>query len=201
MKGTFVFLIIVLTTISKFHAFLYSEHRCFQRTPNPILKGSTNCFDAEDKKLEHSDIIWKVRPPPETSRLKKIWLRLAANLIRLDCKLMGKEMPVVLCPKGGQAVLEAHYRPDTLSKYRKIGRFGFTTESGPAIPSIRQTVHEIYGISPQLMVRVGAIIYMFVDEPYRKKNVGGLALDVLALIHSIQGCDFTVLVADRKSVV
>ena len=47
-----------------------------------------------------------------------------------------------------------------------------------------------------MMVGVGAIIYMFVEEPYRKRDVGGLVLDVISLIHSIQGCDFSVLVAD-----
>lgn len=195
MKWTFLFLIIASTSIFHINSFLYSDHQRCQRTFKPYLQGTTNRLDAEDK-LDHSDIIWKVRPPPETSRLKKSWLRLAANLIRLDCKLMGKEMPVVLCPKGGQAVLEAHYRPDPSSNYSRIARFGFTTEPGPAILPIRQAVHELYGLNPQLMVRVGAIIYMFVEEPYRKKNVGALALDVLALIHAIQGCDFTVLVAD-----
>ncbi len=194
MKGAFLFIIISLTSIFHLDAFLVSERRRYQRTAKPVLEGTTNRVGIEHK-LEHSDIIWKVRPPPETSRLRKIWLRLAANLIRLDCKVMGKEAPVVLCPKGGQAVLEAYYRTNS-SRYTRIARFGFTTESGPAIPPIRQAVNEIYGISPQLMVRVGAIIYMFVEEPYRKKNIGVLALDVLSLIHATQGCDFTVLVAD-----
>jgi GNAT superfamily N-acetyltransferase len=41
-----------------------------------------------------------------------------------------------------------------------------------------------------------AIIYMFVEESFRSRNVGTLALDVILTIHSLQGCDFTLLVAD-----
>jgi hypothetical protein len=195
MKCGLFFIIVAFISILYVEPFLPLRRSHRQRTAKPLLEGATNRPCVKDK-LDHSDIIWKVRPTPETSPLKKLWLRLAANLIRLDCKIMGKDVPVVLCPKGGQAVLEAYYRPASSSKHAKIARFGFTTESGPSIPPIRQTVHEIYGLDPKLMVRVGAIIYMFVEEPYRKKNVGVLALDVLSLIHAIQGCDFTVLVAD-----
>ena len=37
---------------------------------------------------------------------------------------------------------------------------------------------------------------MFVEEAFRSRGVGALALDVISTIHSIQGCDFTLLVAD-----
>lgn len=194
MKGVVLFLVITLTTIYNLDAFLPAklpQHHDMLRSTADEDKAQR--FD----KFDHSDIIWKVRPPPDTGRLKMIWLRLAANLMRLDCKVMRKEPPLVLCPKGGQAVLEAHVqRLDDSAKYEKIARFGFTTESGPALQPIQESVSDIYGLTPQLRVGVGAIIYMFVEEPYRKKNVGTLALDIISLIHAIQGCDFTVLVAD-----
>lgn len=156
--------------------------------------------------LTHSDIVWKLRPPPEQlSFLQRLWLRFAANLIRLDCKIFRKDEPVVLCPKGGQAVLEAYCYTTTggggdddqsrsRGRLQKVGRFGFTTERGPPAPPIQDTVQDLYGIST--LVGVGAIIYMFVESPYRKQNIGSLALEVISMIHAIQGMDFTVLVVD-----
>ena len=196
MRGTLLFLLVGAISIFYLDAFLptrpHPKHRQLSlfghdgADQNGLLQG----------KLEHKDILWKVRPPPEVSRIKRLWLRLAANIIRLDSMLKKEEPPVVLCPKGRQAVLEAHFRPSGSSKFENIARFGFTTEPGPVNPPIRDTVHEIYGLNKELMVGVGAIIYMFVEEPYRKKGVGSRALEVISLIHSIQGCDFTVLVAD-----
>lgn len=204
MQGLFLVVVILLTAIFHLDAFVPSERRRYQQqspTSHIIRNGqATRIFQSEQKEislLNHTNIVWKVRPPPNTvSRRKRVWLRLAANIIRLDCLIKGQEPPLVLCPKGGQAVLEAHYRPVHSSKYEKIARFGFTTERGPTISPIRETVHDIYGLNPELSVGVGAIIYMFVEEAYRKKNVGSLALEVISLIHAIQGCDFTVLVAD-----
>lgn len=197
MKGTLLFLILAVTSIFHLDAFLPSEgyrrHRQSRRSP---LFSCDDPTDKLDEKLGHKDILWKVRPPPEVSRFKRLWLRFAANLIRVDSILKREEPPLVLCPKGRQAVLEAHYRPSGSSKYEKIARFGFTTQPGPPIPPIRETVSDIYGLSKEVMVGVGAIIYMFVEEPYRKKDVGTRALEVISLIHSIQGCDFTVIVCD-----
>jgi GNAT superfamily N-acetyltransferase len=151
--------------------------------------------------FSHADILWKVRPPPDTPRLKKLWLRFAANVIRLECKVKRQEPPLVLTPRTGQAVLEAYYRPnsdgdDKKNKYIKIGRFGFTTERGPPAPPIQESVQDIYNLDTNTMVGVAAIIYMFVEPEYRKKELGTLALQVISLIHAIQGCDFTVLVVD-----
>jgi hypothetical protein len=151
--------------------------------------------------LKHADILWKVRPPPETSLWKRLWIRLAANLIRLDCLVFSKEPPVVLCPTGGQVVVEAYcYSSDTENIYNRpklvqVGRFGFTTEVGPSAPPIQETVNDLYGIS-NVTVGVGAIIYMFVEQQYRKRNIGALALEVISTIQAIQGIDFTMLVVD-----
>ncbi len=197
MKRSLLVLLILLTSIFYLDAFLPAERRRYQQRCSQLLAGeSISKSDSSDISLQHADIVWKVRPPPDVSSVKRFWLRLAANTIRLDCMMKRQTPPLVLCPKGGQAVLEAHYRPTHASKFEKIAKFGFTTERGPTISPIQETVHEIYGLNQDLMVGVGAIIYMVVEEPYRKKNVGSLALEVIAMIHAIQGCDFTVLVAD-----
>eukprot|EP00980_Cylindrotheca_fusiformis_P028231 scaffold22588_cov114-Cylindrotheca_fusiformis.AAC.3 len=78
----------------------------------------------------------------------------------------------------------------------QIGRFGFTTIAGPSNPQIQETIHDLYGLDINRQYRAGAIIFMFVEEEYRKKNVGTLALQVISLIQNIQACDFTMLVAD-----
>lgn len=168
-------------------------------TYNSILTATSSNENAGEEKIDnfetekpfvHEDIVWKLRPPPETSTFERLKLRFAANLIRLDCVLKRQAPPVALCPKGGQALLEAYYGNE------KIARFGFTTERGPPAPPIQETVSDLYKIDPNIMVGVAAIIYMFVEPKYRKRKVGTLALQVISLIHAIQGCDFTVLVVD-----
>jgi GNAT superfamily N-acetyltransferase len=47
-------------------------------------------------------------------------------------------------------------------------------------------------------VGAAAIIYMFVEPAYRKRGLGELALEVISVIHSVQGCDFTMMVCDDK---
>jgi len=145
--------------------------------------------------LTHEDIVWKLRPPAGTSLLKRIWMRFAANMIRLDCLIFRKEPPTVLCPKGGQALLEAHTR-NSNNKLVKVGRFGFTTERGKPAQQIQDTAHDIYGIPNNIILGVAAIIYMYVEPKYRKRDIGKLALEVIGCVHSKQGCDFTVLVVD-----
>jgi GNAT superfamily N-acetyltransferase len=139
----------------------------------------------------HADITWKLRPPPETSPIRRWWLKVAANLIRWDCRFFGKEAPFVLCPKGGRAVLEAYFRRT------KVGRFGFSTERGPPAPPLRETVSDLYdGVHVPAAAGVGAIVYMHVEPEYRGRNIGAMALEVISLIQAIQGIDFTVLVVD-----
>ena len=65
---------------------------------------------ATSQNLSHSDIEWRLRPPEGTSRFDRLKLKLGANLLRLDCKLKGGELPHVLCPRGGRALLEAYYK-------------------------------------------------------------------------------------------
>ncbi len=147
-------------------------------------------------KLCHSDIEWRLRPPEDTPMMEKLKLQAAANAIRTECLLRDEPVPPVLCPKGGRAVLEAYDNRNGKGK-KKIGRFGITTTRGPPAPMIDETIEEIYNINvPFNGAGVAAIIYMYVEPEYRKLGVGELALEAIAAIQTVQGCDFTVLVAD-----
>lgn len=153
---------------------------------------------ADSTPFTHSDITWKLRPPKETPLLKRLAVRGASALIKADCLLRRKDPPPVLCPKGGQAILQAYYRPPGSLRKRQIARFGITTIRGPPAPPIEETVTDLYGIEQFPLGGIGAaaIIYMFVEEEYRKREVGVLALEVISAIHAVAGCDFTLLVAD-----
>ena len=146
----------------------------------------------------HSEITWKLRPPKETPLLKRLAVRGASALIKADCLLRRKDPPPVLCPKGGQAILQAYHRPPGSLRRKQIARFGITTIRGPSAPPIEETVADLYGIEqfPLGGIGVAAIIYMFVEEEYRKRDIGVLALEVISAIHTVAGCDFTLLVAD-----
>ena len=140
--------------------------------------------------LTHEDIQWKLRPPPETPFWRKAVTRLSANLIRLDCIRQGTDPPFCLCPKGGQAVLEAYY------ENQKVGRFGISTVRGPPAPPIDESAATLFQLDTVVSVGTAAIVYMFVEPAFRKRGIGELALGVISVIHALQGCDFTVLVAD-----
>ena len=158
--------------------------------------------------LSHKDIIWKLRPPPETTTLEQLTLRLASNIIRLECILKGVDPPFCLCPKGGKATLEAHVMVSgsgsnssttttTTKKRDRVGKFGITTLRGPPAEPINESVEELYGIDLQgRSVGSAAIIYMSVEPSHRHRGIGALALEVISAIHAMQGVDFTLLVAD-----
>jgi GNAT superfamily N-acetyltransferase len=217
MKGFSLLLVILVLSIYHLDAFLPSSrpthhnHRHHESKTGQVVNirelyssGPTeeNNKKSENKNnknlLTHADIVWKLRPPPETSRWTRISLRLASNFVRLEHKLRGEDPPLLLCPRGGQAVLEAFIRTST-SKYgrlQKIARFGFTTERGPSALPIQESVADIYDNDSRILVGVAAIIYMFVEPEYRKRNVGTMALEVISLIQAVQYCDFTILVVD-----
>ena len=148
--------------------------------------------------LTHNDIIWKIRPLPEATRRERLQWKLSANILRWECRLLRKPLPTVLCPNNfPQIVLEAHHVNGT-----KMARFGISSRRGPSAPPIGATVEELYGIDPGFAANLGiaAIVYMFVEPPFRGRNVGSLALEVIALIHATAvNADFTILVADDKS--
>jgi len=134
--------------------------------------------------LTHANIVWKIRPAPDYPLWQNLYWRISANLLHIIQK-----DTILACPAGGQAVLEA-YLDD-----KKIGRFGITTEAGPSVPPIQETVSDIYRINASI-VSAAAIIYMFVEPEYRQRDLGKMALEVIAFVHAYQGCEFTVLVAN-----
>lgn len=148
--------------------------------------------------LTHGDVIWKLRPPPEYPRWRRIWLRLACNVLRLEFLIRGRRLPTVLCPRGGRALLECYIKQNGRRRAERIAKIGFTTEAGAPIPPIQDTVRDLYGRNPDILVRTGAIIYMYVEPQYRKRNVGSLGLEVVSLVQACQNLDFCVLVANDK---
>ena len=82
------------------------------------------------------------------------------------------------------------------NKKKMIAKFGFTTSRGPSNNEIDTTIREIYNINPPSNVAtIAAIIYMYVEPQYRRRNVGSLALEVISAIQAVQAVDFTILVA------
>ena len=142
--------------------------------------------------LNHADITWKLRPPPEMPWFQQLQYTIGGPLIRLQCKLSGEEPPRLLFPNAPSVVLEAW-----LSK-EKIGRFGCTVTPGPTTPALLDVVGSLYGQTNRFAVPTGAIIYMFVEPTYRGRGVGRLALETIGVLQAAKGCDFTVLVADDK---
>jgi GNAT superfamily N-acetyltransferase len=226
IKGFLVTIILLLVSIYHADAFLPAQPwRTSRRddvvTSLRVVLKRSDLSPLSAQPLTHDEIIWKLRPPPGTPLSKRILLRLGANAIRLEAAIRGTDPPFCLCPKGGQAVLEAYYQGTCIKTYsvdgihpfvltvlyvytapyntfpQQIGRFGITTIRGPPARPIDESVEQIYGIDLQgRHVSSAAIVYMVVDEKFRSRNVGTLALEVISTIHSIQGCDFTLLVAD-----
>jgi GNAT superfamily N-acetyltransferase len=114
-----------------------------------------------------------------------------------------------------------------LSAYHQqqpIGRFGIVVPPPAAVapPPLIQAVRRIYGdhqhhhhsdnnvsrtvvreknetVDDDHVVRAAAIVYMFVEPPYRGRSVGSLALEVIGYLQATCGCDYTLLVANDKS--
>ena len=155
------------------------------------------------KPFTHQDITWKIRPPPEATTLEKLRWKISANILRWESILLGRKVPTVMCPNNfSQIVLEAHTNKSSGEKPQKIGRFGITCQRGPSAPPIAETVKSLYNIDPGLSATnlgIAAIIYMVVEPTFRGRQVGVLALEVIALIHAAVNADFTILVCDDKS--
>jgi hypothetical protein len=90
--------------------------QCYANKPTAgAIYASSSIDDPENKNqssklLKHSDIEWRLRPPEGTSLLNRLKLKAGANILRMDAKLKSGKLPPILCPRGGQAVLEAYYK-------------------------------------------------------------------------------------------
>lgn len=175
--------------------FMNDKYKSFLSSP-PSIQYSQLYSEANDdisstSQWTHDDIEWHLSPPPEMPTLEKIKYKAGAKALRADLLLKDQPVPPVLCPKGGKAELEAY------KDGKKIAKFGITTNRGPSAPQIEETIQEFYDINNSLGgAGIGAIIYMFVEPEYRGLGIGSLALEATAAIQTVQGCDFTVLVAD-----
>lgn len=82
---------------------------------------------------------------------------------------------------------------------KRIGKFGITTVRGPPASAVDESAEESFGVKLKgRSVGAAAIIYMFVEPAYRKRGLGELALEVISVIHAVQGCDFTMMVCDDR---
>ena len=172
-----------------------------RRASVPLLQASANGNNSgKENDLKHSDITWSIVPfTPDGSRniFQILQLRLASKAIRLDCAIKGQIPPPILCPKGGKAVIEARVGKKSVFRRRpRVARFGITTNAGPSAPAIDDSIRDCFQIEPSANVRVGAIIYEFVEPEFRSRRIGELANEIISAIHAYQGCDFTILVAD-----
>ena len=145
--------------------------------------------------LTHADIVWKIRPHPEQPWTARAYFVAAAFILHAYLQVTKRNIPSVLCPSGGLCQLEAWYEG------KQVGRFGITTTPGPPLPLIAQQAGQLFGTkksasTPTLFVQTAAIQYMVVEPAYRKRQIGSLALQVIAHVHAFQNCDFTLLVAD-----
>lgn len=157
-----------------------------------------------DLDFKHNDLGWSIVPfEDEKNNIFEITkLRLASKAMRLDCAIKGEEPPVVLCPSGGRAVLEAYVRSGKRTGFFKrkkiIARFGFTTNAGPSALPVDESIRDCFGIVPSSNLRIGAIIFMFVEPEFRSRRIGKLAVEIISAVQAYQGSDFTILVADDK---
>lgn len=149
--------------------------------------------------LTHQDIVWRIRPHMQQSRRARLYFLVAARILRIYLKFSNRgsgKMPAVLCPAGGLCQIEAWYQGK-----KQVGRFGVTTSAGPSVPIVAQQVADLYGGNSNkkdvpAFVPTAAIQYMVVEPEYRKRQIGTLALQVIAYVHAYQSCDFTMLVAN-----
>ena len=139
---------------------------------------------------DHADIDWVLRPWMEANPSEEDQVRLMPNAIPF------LEFPV---RADGKVVLESwlkvHGQKNSEEK-KKVGRFGITVMAGPTHPVIFETIQQLCDENLSPPYGAAAIIYMFVEEEYRKRGIGELALEAIGLIHSKVGCGYTVLVAD-----
>ena len=138
----------------------------------------------------HNDITWKIRPKEGTPMPEMVKWQAQVALKKLE---YGDNPPLIVCPPGGQLLLEAHHQG------KRIAKFGITSQSGPLAGPIVETIQDAFQETPAQDTGLAAIVYMVVEQDFRGRSLGQLALDIIGLIHYSVGCGYTVLVADDKS--
>jgi len=162
--------------------------------PSFRLQAATNGEDFHTRApFTHRDIVWKIRPHPEQSWTSRVYFLLAARILRAYLQITKRKLPSVVCPAGELCQIEAW------NNGKLVGRFGITTQPGPSFPVIVRQASKLFPKQriPDV-IRTGAVQYMVVEPEYRKRNIGSLALQVIAYVHAFQNCDFCMLVADDK---
>jgi GNAT superfamily N-acetyltransferase len=74
------------------------------------------------------------------------------------------------------------------------------------VPELEHTVRKLYinkrktdcPKENDAPVRAAAILYMFVEPEFRGRNIGQQALQIIAYLHRMAGCNYTILIADDK---
>lgn len=114
MKFLLVFAVFFVYLVMQLDAFIQSP---YPRRARAIRFGHINPNAPSDTaEFTHEDIVWMLRPPEGTPRWKRVGLRFASNIIRLEALMLGRDPPFVLCPKGGQAVIYAVHNGEVYSK-------------------------------------------------------------------------------------
>lgn len=71
-----------------------------------------------------------------------------------------------------------------------------------SVPELEDTVRKIYHNNKSNQnhdpLRAAAILYMFVEPEFRGRNIGQQALRIIAYLHHVAGCNYTILIADDQ---
>jgi len=156
-------------------------------------------------KIHIEDMRWTISLSPENSgRWKRLRTQVTVWLIRLkNAFLRRKNLPLVVVPSSRDP-----NRPEVLllqawsGKGTRIGRFGFTAQSGPPLPLSSETWNRVGrtdevaadDVPPQYSS--AATLFMSVDHLFRGNGIGRRAHQIISYVQAQQDCDLTVLIAN-----
>ena len=171
-------------TASKRHAQIAPNNRRHCQSTSKDKSPETSSSPSQETDFTHEDIEWILRCcMPESPTTAEARIRYPVPFI---------EHPI---PRDGKVTLEAWIQQG--EDRVKVGRFGLTVTAGPPHPALFETIQNLQTNNPDLEYgTAAAIIYMFVEEDYRKRGLGTLALQVISWIHAKIDCGYTLLVTD-----
>lgn len=157
--------------------------------------------------VTHSLISWRLVPPPEATVIESLQWYLSVNSQRFLSRMQNADTPCsIVHPPTQQAMLEAYCVDKDINRRSnriKVGRFGILTQAGPCTHELKETVRGLNVFQQKddhdEVVKAAAILYMYVEPEYRGRGIGHLALEVIAALHAAWGCNYTLLVADDKT--